>query len=376
MSNSTYRVYARRADGVLVGEIDDYTSLTYVKRHLTYGSWRLDLPPYGRAAGLLDMQAGIVVTRDGAPEFSGRVLSLNRVSADKDTLQAVGPDDLYWLDKRVARPVPAGPPYTAAEHDTRTGPAETVIRQYVDVNAGPGALAQYRVPGLVLAADLGRGATVTGMARFDNLLEFVAGLAVAGGLGVRVVQVGNAPEFRVYEPRDLAATVVFSRALGNLREYTYNQQAPDANYLIAGGGGEGAARTFREHGDHVSIAEYGLFVDFVDQRHTADTDALDQAIDIDLERRRDKAALKIVPLDGVGGVAYGRDYDLGDIVTAVIDGIRISDVIREIETTLTPDGVRVRPTIGDERAATLTMRHLFRAQRQVAQRVSHLERST
>ena len=371
-----FRVYVRRADGVLVGEIDDYTSLTYTRRHLTYGSWQLDLDPYGVAASLLDMQAGIVVTRDGEPEFSGRVLSLNRTSTDKDTLQAVGPDDLFWLDKRIARPVPAGPPYAAFEHDIRSGAAETVIRQYVDVNAGPGALAQYRVPGLVLATDLGRGATVEGQARFDNLLELVAGLATKGGLGIRIVQVGNSLEFRVYEPRDLSATVVFSRALGNLREFTWNQQAPDANYLIAGGGGEGTARTFREHGDNESIAAYGRFEDFLDQRHTADTDALDQAIDIDLERRRDKAALKIVPLDDVGGIRYGDSYDLGDIVTAVIDDARVSDVIREVEVTLSEDGVRVRPTIGDERAATMTMRHIFRAQRQVAQRVSYLERST
>jgi hypothetical protein len=56
--------------------------------------------------------------------------------------------------------------------------------------------------------------------------------------------------------------------------------------------------------------------------------------------------MTVTPID-TGAMAYGIDYDLGTIVTAVVEGVPLREAIREIRISLTPDGPqRIVPVIG------------------------------
>lgn len=369
-------LHVRGADLRRVAEVEDFTGLEMVLRHNRTGSWLLDLPATSEAAGLLaSFSAGLVVTRDGVTVLSGPVTGIGRdLDASTDSLTVSGVDDDVWLDRRLALPTPLGPPYTSA-YDIRTGPAETVMRGYVDANLGPAARPERRVPGLTLAPDLGRGVTRTGRGRLQTVADLIRPLALTGGgLGYRIVQQGNALVFEVYESADLTATAVFSEEFGNLLGYTYEAQAAEANYVLAGGGGEGTARVFAERGDSASIVRYGRIETFKDQRQTSDPGELQQAIDEELADRAEQVGLSLRPAD-TDSLKFGRDYNLGDRVTVIVDGTPIQDVLREVRITLDSSGATVTPTLGSPAGPRPgTVLALFDRMRRLGARVSTVER--
>ena len=373
-----FRVYARDASLARVAEVDDFQRLEAVPRFNAVGAWLLDVDRNVTAAAHLMLPgAGIVVTADDRVVLSGPVRQRRRVrSSDSDRLVVSGPDDLAWLAHRLAHPQPstAAPPYSSSAYDVRSGTASSVVAAYVDANAGPGALASRRVPGLSLAPDPLIGTAVTGRARWQRLIDLLAELALAGGgLGFRVSQpaVGGL-SFASYLPVDRAASVVFSLDLGNLAAFDYSAEAPEANYIVAAGGGEGTARTIREGQSSLSVAEWGRVETFRDRRDTTDVAELDQTIAEELAAQAERTALSVTPVD-LEQMAYGSDYDLGDRVSAVVDGVQVVEVVRELRISLTRDDPdRVRPVIGTPTRAQVL--DVFRRVRQVDSRVRDLER--
>lgn len=360
-----------------VGEIDDYQQLKMIPRFNAVGSWVLDVDNRTSAADALAAQgAGITVRRDGEHFFSGPVRERVRTrTGDTSRLQLSGPDDLCWLAERLARPVTSGPPYTTAAYDVRTGAAETVLLAYVNFNAGAAARADRRVAGLVLPADQARGATVTGRARFPVLLDLCASIALSGGgLGFRIVQVGQTLQLQVYEPQDRSDTAIFSEELGNLGDFSYAESWDGVNHATVGGSGEGTGRVFVEAFKSDSIAARGLRETFVDKRETSNTTELAQAGAEELERASDQTSLSLSPID-TEAVAFGTHWGLGDIVTVVADGVPIVDVVRDVTITLAAGAPeQVKPLVGTPGATDPRVPRMFAAVRALKQRTSQLER--
>lgn len=365
----------RDPDLSVVAEASDYASLDLTLRFNEVSSWVLDLPADSMAARELEWGGGIIVRRGGTTVLSGPVTEIERSWDIRtgDRIVATGVDDLVWLFRRLALPVPGGPPYTASAYDTRSGAAETVMRQYVDFNAGPSAVVARRVPGLTVPATAGLGTAITEKARFDNLLALLQRIALAGGdLGFRIVQAGAALPFDVYAPTDKTASVIFSKELGNLRGYRYKDSTAGANYVVAAGQGELTARTFRESGDAASIAMYGRIEEFRDARDTNDNAVLDQRIADTLLEKSDQRDLVVAPVD-TDAISYLASYQLGDRVTVRAGEVTIQDIVREVRITLNQSGEMVVPTVkspGKKRAFG------FLGQvEEISERVADLERN-
>lgn len=372
----TVKIIARDTALRRLGEIDDFRSLSMPLRFNRVSGWELVLDATSPGVELLTLTGGVIVERDGVTVLSGPVTgSVARAQGGRATVTFSGVDDTVWLERRLAAPVPSGPPYTAAAYDTRSGIAETVMRAYVENNLGPSAVAARRLARFSVAADGLRGTSVNGSARFASLLELLQGLALAGGdLGFRIVQSGEALLFEVYQPADKTATAIFSVDFGNLLGYEFQQTVPAANYVYVAGGGEGTARTFVEGGDTASISTYQRFEVFRDRRDTTDTVTLEQQRAETLDELQAKTALSIEPID-TDAVTYGRDYNLGDRVTVVIDGVAVQDVVREVLLTVTADaGEVLRPVLGTPGASSPQVPDLFDSVRRTARRVSFLER--
>lgn len=366
------QVMARADDLTRLGEVTDYSSLEMVLRYNDVGTFLLTMDADGPGAQLMAGAGGVVVTRDGQPVLSGSVETEQRVmEGGRGTLVLAGKDDTQWLQHALALPVPSGPPYTAAAYDVRKGAAETVLRQYVDLNLGPGAQTARRLPGLTLAADQARGATVTGNARFQTLLELLQHLGLAGGVGFRIVQVGLGLQFQVYVPADLRRTAVFSVGLGNLAGYDYSRSAETATYVYVAGQGEGTARTIVEGGVATTLPRRREA--FRDQRDTDDAAALAQSRDEALVEGAGTNALTLTPID-TDSVAYGRDYGLGDTVTVIVDGIQLQDVVRQVKLVYEGPAEQVTPTVGTPGATSPDVPALFGTMERQAQRLSRLER--
>ncbi len=356
------------------GLVEDFRKLETPLRFNRTSTWALELDANSDAVPLLTRDAGIVVERDGRTLLSGPVTGIERTSqAGRRTVVVSGVDDTSWLEARLALPTPS-PPYTV-DYDDRTAAAETVLRHFVDRNLGPGAAAARRLPYLTLPADLGRGSSVRGRGRFHTLLELLQPLALSGGdLGFRIAQVGAALEFQVYVPADRTATAVFSEEFGNLAGYAYKWTRPSANYVYVGGQGEGTARTIVEGPDQPSIDAYGR-VELLKDRRDVDTVAtLEQARGETLTEGQAATALSISPID-TDAVTFGRDYNLGDRVTVVVEGEPIRDVVREVVLTLTPDrGEEFTPVVGTPGAPSPSTLALFTNQERLSRRVSQQER--
>lgn len=354
------------ADGTrAMGELDVYESFEITGRFNAVSTWQLAAPSSSplMADWLACTAPRLMVRIDGAPWRSGPVTHIERVvEYDGDHTTVSGVDDLVYLTRRVAHPTPAtaAPPYSSQAYDVRTGSASQVIAQYVNANAGPGAVAARRVEGLTVPVPAALGGTITGSARYEQLLDFVVGLAGPLDLGVEVVDLA----LRVFQP---AGSAVFSTDLGTLASWRAQAVAPEANFAYVAGGGVGAARLIVEASDAASIAGWGRVETFVDRRDTTDLALLAQAGAKALEEGVDAPTVALEVLD-VPGQQWLTDWNLGDVATVVLPGTTLVDVIREV--TLTAEGntpLHIRPVLGGGEVELAVFRRLNEQSRRVRQ---------
>lgn len=330
----------------IVAEFDHYQSFHMIMRFNQVGAWTMKLPLETPVRDMITSKSGIRVKHEDDVVFSGPMNRWRKAwDADDQVYELSGYDDLEWIRRRVALPVVTGPPFTASVHDVRTGAAETVVKQYVDFNAGPSAQVVRQVPGLVVDSSSGIGSSVTGRARFNNLLDLISELALAGGdLGFDIRQSGTDLVFDVYQPTDKTATVIFSPELGNLNSYEHEEIAASANFVYIGGGGVGVDRVFQTGTDAASVTEYDRIEVFRDARDTSDSAELTQRINETLEEAAEQMSVSVDPVD-IPSITYGVDYNLGDKVTVVVDGVAYGQIIREVDVKMDKDGAKITPKV-------------------------------
>lgn len=105
-----YLVFARDSSNTIIGQIDDYESLTLNPKFNDVGAWAMTLDANSAKAALFDPGTGIVVYRkptggSWAVFFSGPLGSYGlKGDASGDTLTLGGPDDMTVLADRLALP--------------------------------------------------------------------------------------------------------------------------------------------------------------------------------------------------------------------------------------------------------------------------------
>jgi hypothetical protein len=405
-----YNLYVRDSNFKRIGEITDYNKLDFIPRFNAVGSFALELPTDCVAAReLIKLKYGIIVKKDGQTVFSGNVKSRKRAfNSSIDTMIFSGTDDNVYLATRLVYPEPSGD-FSLSAYDVRTGKAETVMKQYVNYNAGSAALLERKI--LSVEADKGLGGTVTGRGRFHSLLELLQKLATSspewGELGFQVVQANDGLQFRVYHPQDRTKTAFFSPLLGNLTSFEYENNDPESNFVIVGGGGEGAERVIKQQGDNNSIANYGRMESFVDQRNTSEEEELNQSLDEELINKSEKNSFNFTPID-TPQLAFGRDYGLGDKVSIILthpneiieketlhyflsfyqtdvietERVRkiqeklnvIQDIVREVKISITPEGDSITPMVGNQNSNANAIVGIFNKMKKITSRISNLER--
>ncbi|MEV1321952.1 siphovirus ReqiPepy6 Gp37-like family protein [Micromonospora arborensis] len=328
----------------------------------------------------------VVVQRAGEVFIAGPIevqgperWSVDGEDATPGTVSVQFADDLASVVGRLTYPDPSAvaSAQTSVARWTSTGNAEDILRSLVNLNAGPGALADRRVPQLALGADMGVGSSITFGTRFEQLGDALRSAASAGGgLGFRTRQSGGQILFEVYGPQDLTGQVRFSRGLGNLRSYEFTRTAPSATAAIVGGKDEGTSRVIVERVDTAAAAVWGRLETFVDRRQSDDTEVdtaeLDQAGDEALARGAATARLSSVTVD-TPDQAFGVHYQLGDRVSVELNsGVEVADVVRAVHLQVTPGaGEVVTALVGSQEASSdpLWLRYM----RDLARRLAGLE---
>lgn len=351
-----WQVFIRNASLSRIAEVDDWTQLKVTANYNKVGSWELTVPMNSSKAVSLFVSKlrGVQIYRDGVYVASGPIRRVERhKDRTKNELVVGGPDDLTWLYDVIAWPpgplLAGGTLHAAAwsAYDTRTGVAETVIKAYASANIGANADSTRQIAQWVNAADGLRGSNITGNARFENLLDFLAGLALQGG-DLRLVVSNDANAnltFDVVQQTDKTATVVFNEVFGNVDSFDYMQESPTGNFVLAAGTGDLAARTFGTASDATAITKWGRIEYFKDQRNTGVVADLNTAASAEISARVARTDFKIVTTP-TPQLQYGRDFKLGDLVACIVDGFRLNNAIRSVEISVDEQGEVVKPVMG------------------------------
>lgn len=318
--------------------------------------WIIRLPYSSDLWGIgQDTTNKVRILRDGVELIRGEITDFERNKAANNTVTLSGSSPEQKLADRRAVPVPAGPPYTSADYDVQTGAAETVIKYYVNYNAGPAAVLARRVAGLTIQTDAASGSTITGRARFHKLLDLIRNLATQGGVGFRFIGM----EFQVFIPTDRSRTAVFDEERGSLTGFKYHSKRPTANYYYAGGAGTGTGRTFYESGDSDSVVQCGRIETFLDCRQAASTSEIQGKIDEEIGKNSSTAEFSAELINGAGGLLAFQNYNLGDQVTAIADGQILTALVREITVKVDDKGgEKITPIVGSYRATGNILRRL------------------
>lgn len=243
---------------------------------------------------------------------------------------------------------------------TRTAvAAEVVMRDAVNLNVGPGAVAARQVPGLVLGPLLGVGTVIDAEERMTKLGDALKKWAITGGgLGFALDEVEGGLVFRVWQPADRSANIRFSFALNNLDSLKYRHEAPKGTVVIVGSNDSGTARTYTAttNANNIAWGRREVFSNGEDATaalaENAETITV-TAVATDSPKRR-----------------FGRDFFAGDLVAVETRfGQQIVDTVVAAHLTAdekAPDGI-VTVSIGSGHANSgdPVIDHLRRIERRV-----------
>jgi hypothetical protein len=361
--------FARDAANKPLGQLDAFTKVMFVPAYNAIKGWYAEIGPDDLDSDQVEMMqaATSLAVKNGADViYTGTVNDFEYDSRTK--LITVSGLDALALSGRRALPVPSGPPYTSAEYDVRSGAAETIIKEYVDYNAGPSAKADRRIAGLTIEADQARGESHTGQARFDNLTEFIVTIALARGLGVRVLD----GVFQVYQPVDRSEKIRFSDEIDTLGSYKFHVGKPKANYLYGAGAGEGPSQAFYEKGDTGSIVEYGREEAYVNVDRTAVEANISAQLDAELQKQAG-AAWFVFDVIETPDREFWTDFWLGDLVLVQARGLQYITRLSELTVTAYPDGsTELKPVFINNATFEISRRSHDRL-RLMEQRLARLE---
>lgn len=371
-----------------IGQItpENLVGATFVARFNNVGSWSIKLP-YGDRLGEFLRQPGygiILTGPSGETILSGPTLTA-RLEQTQDNVDGTwlieGSGDAVLLTDRLAYPTPSTADVTQQTdgYDIRTGPAETVIKEYVNVNMGPGAASGRAVVGLTVEADQARGTTVYANARFNQIQELIYDLAQVGGIGYQLKQSNTGLEFSVFEPVDRSNIVRMDIQNRKLTSSVYSYGTAKLTRAIVAGRGEAENRVFTERANtdslNAEIAWNRRIERFVDARQSDDLDELNTAGDEALaDEGKTIVEMSVTPADETNMV-YGVDWFLGDTVTVVANDVEATAVVTEVGVAIQSDGVRVGATVGTPVGLEYEAKLLAKVNKQ-DDRISNLERAT
>lgn len=251
-------------------------------------------------------------------------------------------------------------PTTGAAHNSRSGPAETVAKGFVE-DCFIASAAERQIDGLSIAPDLARGDTVEYNARYVQLHSVIETVCEGGGLDFGIDEGDELGEF-VFDARPLWGLdrtvdnidgnipVLFSLGAGNMRIPILSTNASDEkNYVYIGGQGQEEDREIVEVFDAAAIAgsPYGRKELFVDARQEATADGLEAQGYAKLEERKTQVTLTF----DVQQTVLSRwlvNWNLGDLVTVNYHSVTVDKQISKITVTVTAgEGGTQNPEIID-----------------------------
>lgn len=349
-----HKLIIKGADGVKRAEVVDYTALSYTKRVNSPGLLTFQL--LGEHSAIAELEEDGIVEAwrrdaDAGLAWHCDFRGLYRGSVQAHTERGVAQFRGYVQGalSLLARRIVAWPAGVDGRSKFTNTPAETVLKNLVAYNAtsvattGNGRHRAGAITGLSVATDQGRGNVISWACAYKPLLEQLQGIArVAGGDFDLVYSAPASWTFEFYPPQlgvDRSATTHFAMLYGNMASPTLTRTRLDERTVaIVAGQGDDVSREIAI----VTGPDYALTRDieaFVDARNVelGDTAALTARGNEALDAARVRTLLSYRPL-ATRGTIYGRDFALGDLVTAQYLDVTVVQQVYAVTVTLGADG--------------------------------------
>lgn len=351
-------VEVRNKDLVRVGQITlDDLDLKVTDLFNNVGTWTITLPSeHPMVDALREPGSGIIITGPANIVISGPMTNPEFATSPTDpdgTVTFTGVTDDIILRDYLSIPEPSNPDLTTQTkaHDKRTGPAETLLHQYVNANLGPAAPAARRKANLIMGTNHARGPVITKSPRFPVLGNLLYEIAMAGNLGFRVVQRDDKLVFETYEVVNRTSTIRLDVRNGQLLGQKVVVSPPTATRVLVAGQEEGVERQFIYRDNATSLAaeaEWGRRIErFLDQRQTNVVSELEQAGDEVLaDEGYTATSAQVTPAEDTT-MLFGTDWYLGDSVVVVVEDRELQSTVTGIILSINSDGFKIGAQIGD-----------------------------
>jgi hypothetical protein len=346
VASSPFRIRAYGKDFASLGLLGDPQAVTVYPRHNQQPTAQVVVRSDHQLAGkLLTEGCRLVIDYHGRQIVSGPVDQMSGDGSVNGALTLQVRDDWSLLTDVLGWPVPSAAisAQNTSAYDTRTGPAETVVKGFVQA-----AVTRLGLP-VTVAPDLGRGQTITVSMRMHALLDRLMPLIDQASIGVTVRQNGTSGlVVDCYEPAWYPQTL--SPHSGVVVDWEWSRSAPKATRAVVGGQGDGTARVFRQRIDTTAESLWGMKREvFVDASDAATSALLDARGDAAIAEGAATAGLKLM-LAETDSFRYGDQLRVGDLVTTkLVPGADpITDVLREAVISWSADeGLSATPVVGD-----------------------------
>ncbi len=371
-----YQIRLLDQSGAQVALLTEWRSLEYTKRVNRVGNYTLTLDGDLDVVDLFVLDGQIeILRRDiaASPSFGWtqdfeafhRTTQRSTAQNGLSTFLSSGRGYNHLLWRR-------GIGYRAATSGAdKSGPGETVMKAYVNENAGPGAIAPRLfpgvTPGLTIQADGGAGTNWEGSKPFRPLLETLREIADATTVDFQVVGTGAALfEFQA-QARPIGtdrtnvgidpatglnaagnAPVVFSLEFGNMQSPSYSLiRDPEVTaVIILGQGVEGSREVIQRTSADVTDSPLNRIESFRNANEEAETAGLNSFGDALLEKLQARENFDFQTMQ-IPGLLYGRDYFLGDLVTARYKTIERQKQIIGVNVNVTEGTETITIEVGD-----------------------------
>jgi hypothetical protein len=359
-----YKIHIKDTSGTLVGILTDWKRLEINPRLNDIGEYSLVIDGESSNVSLFVLDAQIEVWRCDADagiawykEYEGLHRTEKRETRDNGeslyTSKGVGYNDL--LDRRIIL-YNSGSAYT-----DKSAAGETVMKEYVDENAGPSATSAPRLlesgvtTGLSVEADAAAGAAWSGAEAFKKLLSTLQNISNATSLDFGIVGTGAALfEFRVKaSPWGADRTnvglvhatglngagntpIVFALEFGNMIKPDYSlSRTSEINSVISEGQGLSGNRmlTLRTNAGAIAESPWNLRESSRGASDEYTTAQQQSGGDAFLADNQAKETFTFDVMQ-IPSCLYGRDYFFGDLVTVRYKTIERSKKIVGVNITL------------------------------------------
>ena len=330
----------------LQGEVDNYLSFTFSRRYHLPGEFQLVLNRKVQNADKLQINNLIML---GADKYKTAIIRHREIKSDErggEVLTVRG----YTLGVITSQRIII-PPVGEAQ-DIQEGDGETVMKHYVQRNCKD--ISGMEFPDLIIAPTKNRGPEIRWQSRYKNLCDELEQISRLTNLGWYIYPDFNLKKwiFDIYNGRDFSVSqninppVIFSPEFDNIKSQEFiDSLIGFGNYAIVAGQGEGAKREIVMLGSKdTGLDKHVIFVDARDIENPVDLPARGEA-KLAGHKRVLSFQSEVLP---TGPFQYGKDWDVGDIVTVQNKdwGIAMDVRIAEVEEVYEASGFKLNVTFG------------------------------